>query len=170
MNHVTGTLISYYFYCKRRMWLHANDIRFESTSEDVAIGVVVEDSTYLQRSSNYEQIEVDGIKIDFYDPKNKIIHETKKSDKFEETHIWQLKYYIYILKKNGINGVTGILEYPTERKTRKIQLEDGDIERIKSIEDEIIKTINLDKCPPLIKKPNCKNCSYYEFCYTKEEE
>lgn len=34
MRHVTGTLISYYFYCKRRMWLHANYIRFEDTSDD----------------------------------------------------------------------------------------------------------------------------------------
>lgn len=65
MQHVTGTLISYYFYCKRRMWLHANDIRFEDTSDDVAMGRLIEDSTYLQRDSNYEQVELDGIKIDF---------------------------------------------------------------------------------------------------------
>ena len=67
MEHVTGTLIAYFFYCKRRMWLHANDIRFEDYSEDVAMGKLIEETTYLQRNINYEQIEFDGIK------KNKIV-------------------------------------------------------------------------------------------------
>lgn len=168
MQHVTGTLISYYFYCKRRMWLHANEIRFEDNSEDVAMGKLIEDTTYLQRNSNFEQIELDGIKIDFYDHKNRIIHETKKSPKFEHTHIWQLKYYIYILKKNGIDDVTGILEYPVERKTHKITLDDNDIEEIECISQDIINIIRNESCPALIKSERCKNCSYYDFCYSTE--
>lgn len=34
---------------------------------------------YLFYHSKYREIEMDGIKIDFYDPAGKIIHETKKS-------------------------------------------------------------------------------------------
>jgi CRISPR-associated exonuclease Cas4 len=168
MQHVTGTLISYYFYCKRRMWLHANEIRFEDNSEDVAMGKLIEDTTYLQRNSNFEQIEFEGIKIDFYDPKNRIIHETKKSPKFEQTHIWQLKYYIYVLKRNGIDNVTGLLEYPVERKTHKISLNNDDIEEIERISQDIIRIIQNESCPPLIKSERCKNCSYYDFCYVGE--
>jgi len=170
MNHVTGTLIAYYFYCKRRLWLHANEIRFEDNSEDVAMGRLIEDSTYLQRNSNYEQIELDGIKIDFYDAKNKIIHETKKSAKFEQTHIWQLKYYIYILYKNGINGVTGILEYPELRKTHRISINKEDVTEIEQISIEIMKIISNDHIPQLYKNVKCKNCSYYDFCYSGEVE
>lgn len=170
MRHVTGTLISYYFYCKRRMWLHANDIRFEDTSEDVAMGRLIEDTTYLQRNSIYEQIELDGIKIDFYDHKNKIIHETKKSSKFEQTHIWQLKYYIYVLRKNGVEGATGILEYPVERKTHKIELSSNDEVEIDRLASDIQDIIQRENCPPLIKSIRCKNCSYYEFCYITEED
>jgi CRISPR-associated exonuclease Cas4 len=168
MEHVTGTLIAYYFYCKRRMWLHANEIRFEDNSEDVAMGKLIEETTYLQRNSNYEQIEFDGIKIDYYDQRNKIIHETKKSPKFEQTHIWQLRYYIYILKKNGIDGVKGVLEYPTERKTHTVELSLDDIKQIEQLSEEIISVIKSEKCPPIIQSPKCKNCSYYEFCYVKE--
>lgn len=168
MEHITGTLISYYFYCKRRMWLHANEICFENNSEDVAMGRLVEEMTYLQRNSNYEQIEFEGIKIDFYDPKNKIIHETKKSPKFEQTHIWQIKYYIYVLQKNGINDVKGILEYPIEHRTRTVELSEEDVKQIKKLSNEIISMIKSEKCPPIIHDSKCKNCSYYEFCYADE--
>ncbi len=169
MKHVTGTLISYYFYCKRRMWLHANDICFEDNSEDVAMGKLIEETTYLQRNSNFEQIEFDGIKIDYYDHKNKIIHETKKSPKFEQTHIWQLKYYIYILKKNGIDNVKGVLEYPTEHKIQTVELSIDNIKEIELFSKEIISIITSNECPPKIKSSKCKNCSYYEFCYVGEE-
>jgi CRISPR-associated exonuclease Cas4 len=152
------------------MWLHANEIRFEDTSEDVAMGKLIEDTTYLYRNSNYEQIEFEGIKIDFYDHKNRVIHETKKSPKFEHTHIWQIKYYIYVLQKNGIEGITGILEYPTERKTHKITLEEDDIKEIEKISAEILDIIGDGSCPPRIKSDRCKNCSYYEFCYVGENE
>lgn len=168
MRHVTGTLIAYYFYCKRRLWLHANEIRLEDNSEDVAMGKLIEETTYLQRNNNYEQIEFEGIKIDYYNHKNKIIHETKKSPKFEETHIWQLKYYIYILKENGIDGVKGLLEYPTEHKVHTVELSENDIKQIELLSKEIITMIEKAVCPPVIESPKCKNCSYYEFCYIEE--
>lgn len=165
---VTGTLISYYFYCIRRMWLHANEIRFEDNSEDVAMGVVIEESTYLQRSNKFKQIEFGPIKIDFYDAKNKIIHEVKKSSKFHETHIWQLRYYIHALEQAGIEGVTGILEYPKEHKTEEVFLSEPDRKYIEELLDKIEKQIHQEQCPPLLNEPKCKNCSYFDFCYSGE--
>ena len=41
---------------------------------------------YPQRALKYEEIELDGIKVDFYDTKNRVIHEIKKSDKVERAH------------------------------------------------------------------------------------
>lgn len=41
----------------------------------------------------------DEMVIGFYDHKNKIIHEVKKSNKMEETHIRQVKLYNYVLEK-----------------------------------------------------------------------
>ncbi len=167
---ITGTLISYYFYCLRRMWLHANDIKFEDTSEDVAMGVVIEETSYQKRSDRYQQIQIGPIKIDFYDAKNKIIHEVKKSSKFHETHRWQIKYYIYILGQAGIEGVSGILEYPKERKTEKVRLSEPDRAAIRELIVKIDRIILSDNCPPAINKPKCKNCSYYDFCYSTETE
>jgi len=64
----------------------------EHTSDLVYEGKLIHETSYPQRSERYEELEIDGIKIDFYDARNKVIHEIKKSDKIEEAHEWQLKY------------------------------------------------------------------------------
>ena len=105
---ITATLVNLYNVCKREMWLHANGIRFEHTSDLVFEGKLIHEDSYPQRSGKYEEIELDGIKVDFYDSKRKVIHEIKKSNKVEAAHEWQLKYYIYVFERNGIEGVTGV--------------------------------------------------------------
>jgi len=142
----------------------------EHTSDLVYEGNLIHEESYPQRSSKYEEVELDGIKVDFYDARKKVIHEIKKSDKVERAHEWQLKYYLYVFEKNGIVGVTGILEYPVLRKTDAIVLSDIDRETIRTMETEIQAIIENEECPPLEKKRICKNCSYYDFCYSTEEE
>ena len=93
---VTGTHFNYYQVCKRKLWLFANGITMEHTSDLVYEGKLIHEESYPQRSAKYEEVEIDGIKVDYYDTGNKIIHEIKKSDKIERAHEWQLKYYIYI--------------------------------------------------------------------------
>ena len=164
---ITGTHFNYYTVCKRKLWLFANGINMEHTSDLVYDGKLIHETSYPQRPERYEEIEIDGIKIDFYDIKNKVIHEIKRSDKVEKAHEWQVKYYIYVLERNGIKGVTGILEYPTLRQTSKVELADEDRKRIIEIEIEIREIIENENCPTLEKKKICRNCSYYEFCYVE---
>lgn len=165
---LTGTHINYYFICHRKLWLFANAIHMEQTSDLVYEGKFIHESTYRQRPEKYEEVQIDSIKVDFYDTKNKVIHELKKSDKIQDAHIWQLKYYIYIFEKAGIGGVTGILEYPKLRKKEEIYLSDIDCERIIEIENDIKKIISSENCPNTINSKICKNCSYYDFCYAAE--
>lgn len=152
------------------MWLHANGIRFEHTSDMVYDGKLIHEKSYPQRPEKYEEIEIDGVKIDFYDTRNKVIHEIKRSDKVESAHEWQVKYYIHVLERNGISGVTGILEYPTLRHTSKVELTDDDRKTIARIEQDIERIISSDDCPPVINAGICRSCSYYEFCYVAEEQ
>ena len=67
-------------------------------------------------------------------------------------------------------NVSGILEYPTLRKKDIVLLSDPDREMIIDIEKEILKIAESEICPPLTKKSICRNCSYFEFCYSKEDE
>ena len=38
---LTGTIVNYYFHCKRQCWLFYNRINLEDNSEDVRIGRVL---------------------------------------------------------------------------------------------------------------------------------
>lgn len=166
--NITGTHFNYFFICHRKLWLFANSIQMEHTHDAVTEGNIIHETAYPQRSAKYEEVAIEGIKIDFYDAKNKIIHEIKKSSKLHEAHIWQVKYYIYVLQRNGVEGVSGILEYPKERKTEEVFLSTIDIEQIVEIEKEISEIINSQKVPEVVKKKICKNCSYFDFCYVGE--
>ena len=167
---VTGTHFNYYQLCRRKLWLFANGINMEQESDLVYEGKLVQESSYPQRITKYEEVEIDGVKVDYYDTKNKVIHEIKKSNKVERAHEWQLKYYMYIFEQNGIAGVRGILEYPLLRKTCDVLLTDIDREEIRAVAGEIEKIISNEECPRAVKKGICKNCSYFEFCYINELE
>jgi CRISPR-associated exonuclease Cas4 len=169
MMNITGTHFNYYQVCKRKLWLFANGLNMEHTSDLVYDGKLIQETSYPQRSERYEELEMGGIKIDFYDARNRVIHEIKRSNKIERAHEWQVKYYIYVLEQTGIEGVSGILEYPTLRHTARVTLSDNDSAKIQKMEREIEQIVESETCPPVINAKMCKSCSYYEFCYVKEE-
>lgn len=165
---ITGTHFSYYLICHRKLWLFANGINMESTSDLVYEGKLIHENSYPQRSEKYQEIEIDGIKIDYYDPKNKVVHEIKKSDKHEEAHEWQVKYYLYVLEQNGVAGATGLLEYPRLHKTEEVLLAQPGREAIVEMLSAIGQIAGAEECPPRLPKARCKNCSYFDFCWSGE--
>lgn len=167
--NVTGTQFNYYMVCHCKLWLFANGINMEHTSELVEMGKLIHETSYPQRSDKYTEVELDGVKIDFYDAKNKVVHEVKKSDSHEEAHEWQVKYYIYVLERNGMEGVTGILEYPKMRETRQVLLSDIDRVHIAGFEKDIEQLIASENCPKKLDQKKCRHCSYFDFCWSQEE-
>lgn len=167
---ITGTHFNYYQLCHRKLWLFANGINMEQESDLVYEGKLIHQESYPQRSSKYEEVEIDGIKVDYYDAKHKVIHEIKKSNKVDKAHEWQLKYYMYVFEQHGVEGVKGLLEYPEMRKTEEVVLSDVDREEIRKMMTEISDIIGREGCPSRVKKGICKNCSYYEFCYSDEPD
>ena len=165
---ITGTHLNYYFVCHRKLWLFSGGIQMEHNSDNVYEGKLIHETSYPQRSERYEEVQIDGIKVDFYDTKEKVIHEIKKSDKIDYAHEWQLKYYIYIFEKAGITGVSGILEYPKLRKKEEVYLSDIDRNRIVEIENKIAEILNSQSCPKVIAGSICKQCSYFDFCFIAE--
>ena len=148
----------------------------ETTSDTVAEGKLIHETSYPQRTEKYTETQLSttvngrdllGI-IDFYDAKGKIIHEIKKSNKVEKAHEWQVKFYIWLLELNNIQGVKGILEYPTLRQTKEVFLLEEDKIYLEKMIVEIPQIIQSDICPPKIQAKLCKSCSYYELCYIEE--
>lgn len=70
---ITGTHFNYYQLCHRKLWLFANGINMEQESDLVYEGKLVHESSYPQRTSKYEEVEIDGIKVDYYDAKNILV-------------------------------------------------------------------------------------------------
>jgi CRISPR-associated exonuclease Cas4 len=83
---ITGTQFNYYLICHRELWLFSNGINMEQTSDLVYEGKLIHETSYPQRSERYTEIELDGIKNDYFNPENKVIHEIKKSDSHEKAH------------------------------------------------------------------------------------
>jgi len=165
---ITGTHFNYFFHCHRQLWLFATGINMESNSDLVYEGKLIHETSYERRSERYKEIELDGIKIDYYDSKNKVVHEIKKSDKHEEAHVWQVKYYLFVLEQNGVESCTGVLEYPRLHKTDEVFLTQPDREAIAEMLLEIEKIISAENCPPNLPVSKCRNCSYFDFCYAEE--
>jgi len=168
--NTTGTHFNYYHICHRKLWLFASGINMETNSDLVYEGKLIHETSYPRRSEKYEEIEIEGIKIDYYDPRNKVVHEIKKSDKKSLAHEWQVKYYLWVLEKNGIEGATGLLEYPRLHKTEKVVLSPADKDALAKMMSEIEAIIASETCPPLLPKVKCKNCSYFDFCWSGEND
>lgn len=175
--NLIGTHINYYRICKRKLWLFANNISMEQTSDLVSDGKVIEEESYQRRSDKYTQIELsaeyNGVrltgKIDFFNTRDKVVHETKRSNKVEVAHIWQVKFYLWLLKLNGIDAIGGIIEYPRLRERENVMLTKDDEKYLEESVASILRLVSSDVCPPVIKAKICKSCSYYDFCYVDED-
>lgn len=173
---VNATLINLYHVCAREMWLHANGINMEQTSDIVYDGKLLHESSYPQRSDKYTDVEISAVvggvtltgKVDFYDPGQKIIHETKRSDKAELAHEWQAKFYLWLFMLNGIKDVTAILEYPRMRTTKDLQLTEQDVAYLQIAISNIRQILQSGKCPDQLNSKICRSCSYYDLCYIVE--
>jgi len=163
---VSGIKIYYYFICKRKLWLFDKNICMEARNDRVLQGLVVHQESY-KKEKNKELLIDNLIKVDIID-KN-YIKEVKISSKMKKADRIQLLYYLYYLKRLGINR-RGTLNYVKEKTVERVELSEEDEKLI----ENSLQNINVflkEKYPPRPEKfPYCKKCAYYEYCYVEEEE
>lgn len=162
---VSGIKINYYFICKRKLWLFSKGISMEDRSDRVLEGSVVHEESY-RRENTKELLIDDLIRVDIIN--KDFVKEVKISSKMKEADKMQLLYYLYYLKQLGIYR-NGTLNYVKEKKIENITLT-PDNETL--IEQTLIniKQILDEKYPPKVENfPYCKKCSYYEYCYVRED-
>lgn len=147
------------------MWLHAKGLDLENITDhtNVLKGCIIHDSRFVREPNR--ELQLDTIKIDFIRVGDEvIIHEIKKSRKFEDAHVWQVKYYMYVLKEMGINCRTGIIHYPTQMRKVEVEMKEEDFQCMKNILEDIQAILNLTVPPPMIKHRFCQKCAYWDFC------
>ena len=161
---VNGTLMNYYFHCKRQCYLHGNRINLEDNSECVKIGKAIHEEKAAE-STNAE-LSVENIRLDRLT--KEYLTEIKKSDADEEACKWQLLYYLKVLKAKGIVR-KGRLEFAEKNKSSKrlviYELTESEERDLECFEAEIKELLESDEVPPSEKRKSCAKCAYYEYCF-----
>lgn len=161
---VNGTLINYYFHCKRQCYLHGNRLNLEDNSENVKIGKAIHEEK-SEKGKNTE-ITIDNIKLDKLT--SEYLVEIKKSDADVNAATWQLMYYLKVLKSKGIER-KGKLEFIEKNKTNKkviiVELSEENEMKLNKYIDDIENLIISNEIPEVLNKGKCKKCAYYEYCY-----
>lgn len=161
---ITGTLINYYFHCKRQCWLYGNKINLEDNSEDVRIGKVLHE--IKNEGKKNTEVAIDNVKIDKITEEYLI--EMKKSDADTEATKWQTLLYLKVLKDKGIERV-GKIEYieknKQDKKTVLVELTDENVQILEAKIKEIENFLTMYKPPKEELKPKCKKCAFYEYCF-----
>lgn len=161
---INGTLISYFFICKTKLWLHANRINLEDNSEDVRIGKILHEIS--EEKSKKSEISIDNIKIDKLT--RDYLVEIKKSDSDPEAVKWQVLLYLYKLKQKGVER-KGKIEFieknRQDKKVHYIELDEVNEKELLDILKRIETLINQDTPPQAKFENKCKKCAYYEYCF-----
>jgi len=163
---ITGTMVSYYFVCRRKLWLFSKGLNLENVSGNVDVikGRVLHEERF-QRETKRE-IALNTVKIDFLRFGDGVfVHEIKKSKKFEEAHIWQLKYYIWHLRRKGVNCSSGVIHYPASMRKVDVGWENADDLKLEQVLKEIKEVITENTPPQVHERRMCSRCAYFDFCY-----
>lgn len=160
---ITGTLVNYYFHCKRQCWLHGNRVNLEDNSELVKIGKQLH-KIKSEKAKNSE-IAIESIKIDKINEDYLI--EYKKSDADIKAACWQILYYLLVLKRKGIikKGKLMCMEKNKEvKKVFEVKLTKSVENILIKLEEEIRDFIGSSYIPEFQYNPKCQKCAYYAYC------
>jgi CRISPR-associated exonuclease Cas4 len=163
---ISGLHIQYFLICKRKLWLYSKNLGFEEEHDRVLDGKLLHERSY-NNADQKELIVDNSFNIDVLD--GEYVREVKLSRKMTEADRYQLLFYLYQLKKRGLNR-KGLISYTKERRTEEVMLTEEDEKKLDLMEKEIEKIIEMDQAPKLVKKPYCKSCAYFDFCFAGEDE
>src|SRR5690606_39102724 len=116
---VTGTLIWYYFICKREVWLMVHQITADQDDENLDLGRFISENRYqrIRKEFSIGNIVIDRIRKENGEL---MIGEVKKSSRFIESARYQLLYYLDTLRQMGIEA-QGELLFPEERRKEEVK-------------------------------------------------
>ncbi|WP_148867532.1 CRISPR-associated protein Cas4 [Thermosediminibacter litoriperuensis] len=161
--NITGTLVWYYFICPRQVWLMSHNINPDEDDENVAIGRFLHQESYARER---KEISFHGGKVDVLGTRDGqiVVAEIKKSKKAEQSARMQLAFYLYELRKLGIEA-KGELRYIEEKRKEQIVLDE---QLTVEVENAMVRILRLmyEPVPPKPQKIRwCSNCAYKEFCW-----
>lgn len=161
---VTGTLVWYYYICRREVWLMAHNLAPDQDDTNIVLGRFFGEQSY---SRDRKEISFGNMKFDVLkkDEHGLVLAEVKKSSKFVQSARMQLSFYLSELKDNGIEA-RGELLFPREKRKEMVELDEHTLAELEYAKGEIRRIITLDIPPAPQKNQYCGKCAYAEFCWS----
>jgi CRISPR-associated exonuclease Cas4 len=97
---VGGTLIWYYFICKRQVWLISHQLTPDQDDTNIAIGRLIDRTAYEREK---KELVVGSSKMDIFSiiDGQLVIGEVKKSSRYRDSARMQLAFYLKELAERG---------------------------------------------------------------------
>ncbi len=164
MIRVTGTLVWYFYICKRQVWLMAHELIPYQQDEFLVLGRFLSEETYKREK---KEIKVGDVSVDLIKREGEYLltGEIKKSSRSLKASTMQLAYYLKILKHKGIEA-RGVLLVPQEKKRFEVKLDSETLKELDFVEKEIVNIMRAPFPPPVEKIKFCRNCAYKELCFS----
>jgi CRISPR-associated exonuclease Cas4 len=161
-DHVTGTLIWYWFVCKREVWLMAHELNPREDFEKLQLGRLVHEEAYKRDD---KEITIGNVRLDLIREKEGrvLVGEVKKSSSFVEPEIMQLTFYLRELRNMGVDA-DGQLMFPTERRKLAVELTPESEQKLDAAIADIEHIMAANVPPPFERTHFCGQCAYFEFC------
>jgi CRISPR-associated exonuclease Cas4 len=161
MKFISPYIVQAFLTCPREAWLEYHSIHSDQEHEYLALGRLVHEISYQRHR---KEIFVDQLlKIDVF--RNELVAEVKRTSRHKRAARLQLAYYLYYLKHEKGLEFEGILLFPKERKTEKVELTPESEEEIEDLVKQIMPVLLADEPPPAEKIRYCKSCSFSELCW-----
>ena len=160
---VNGTLIWYYYICKREVWLMARQLNPDEHDENVEWGRFLHEWRYGREK---KELAFNNVKLDFLKEQDGklFVVEIKKSSTFEKSATMQLLFYLLQLREAGVEA-SGELRFPEEKRRKLITLDDESVRELKTAIQDIRRIVFSPRPPEAKKIRFCGKCAYREFCW-----
>ncbi len=174
---IGGMLVGYGLVCRRKTWLSMQGLSMEQESEAVALGRLVDEASYPRRHRPdlVEATAPDGTplaaRIDGVDLRGGVLHETKKGRACEDAHLWQVRFYLWVLRLAGVTApggkpLRGQIDYPALRRAVPVTLDPEHETHLAALVADLAALAGQDAPPPRHpRRAFCRSCAFEELCH-----
>lgn len=160
---IGGTMVDYYFICRRQVWLMARGMEPDRRNELLRLGRLVDAESY-GRERKGVVLGDNSFDILRRGEETLVVGEVKKSSRAAEAAAMQLAHYLYTLRQEGIVA-TGELLFPQEKRRERVELTE---ERMRILDEAYadIRSLAREERPPTAERIGaCTPCAYAEWCW-----
>ena len=160
---IGGTMVDYYFICRRQVWLMAHGMEPDKRNELLRLGRLLDAESYGRERKG---VVVGDSLFDILrrGEETLVVGEVKKSSRAAEAAAMQLAHYLYVLRKEGVVA-TGELLFPKEKRRERVELTEERMRVLDRVYQDIRGLVCEERPPAAEKIEACTPCAYAEWCW-----